>query len=208
MTRTTLTTVLASITLLAGAARTAAADEGDAHRHDGLFVQLQPGFGVAATSAKMPDGSTLSMYGPGATFGIAIGAALSDHWIIAADLSGSSVFGPRLKKDDMTVETNNDVNWSSGYLGVSTAYYVMPLNLRVGGGIGAFRMALDVPNMDIARSRFGGAAKLGIGKEWWVSDRWGLGLGLEAVAGAVPDSDTDKGWGFFSVGLGLSATYN
>jgi hypothetical protein len=66
-----------------------------------------------------------------------------------------------------------------------------------------------VPHMDIARSDFGVAAKLGIGKEWWVSQRWGLGATLEAMAGAVPDDATkDKGWGFFGVDLAFSATYN
>src|SRR5262249_40014213 len=60
----------------------------------------------------------------------------------------------------------------------------------------------------ISRSNIGGAAKLALGKEWWVSRKWGLGVNLESVAGVVPDDATkDKGWGFFSLDLAMSATY-
>jgi hypothetical protein len=180
-----------------------------AQRHEGLFLQFTPGIGVAATAAKLPDGTNVSLSGAGGTFGLQIGAALTEHWILAADLSGTSVFEPRLKMGDTDVKTVSDVSWNSGYLGASIAYYVMPLDLHVGGGIGVFRMALDVPGMDLQHSNFGGAVKLAVGKEWWVSDRWGLGVNLESMAGAVPDNSVSgNGWGFFSVDLAVSATYN
>ena len=35
-----------------------------------------------------------------------------------------------------------------------------------------------------------------------------LCMALIAESSAAVQRDTDKGWGFFSVGLGLSATYN
>lgn len=178
-------------------------------RHEGLFIRLTPGFGAAATAAKLPDGTDVSMYGPAGTFGIAIGGALTEHLILAADLSATSVIGPTVKIGDQKTDTSNDVSWTSGYFGASVAYYVMPLNLSISGGAGVFRMALDVPHMDIARTNYGGAAKLGVAKEWWVSPRWGLGATLEATAGAVPDDKTkDNGWGFFGVDLAFSATYN
>jgi len=123
--------------------------------HDGLYLQFTPGIGVAATSAKLDDGSTVSLYGPGGSFGIAIGAALAEHWIIAVDLSGTSVFGPTFKKGDMEVKTDQDVKWNTAYVGAMAAYYVMPINLRINAGLGAFRMALDVPNMDLTRSNVG-----------------------------------------------------
>jgi hypothetical protein len=180
-----------------------------AQRHEGLFVSITPGIGVAATAAKLTDGTNISLSGPGGSFGLQIGAALSEHWIVAADLSGTSVFEPTLKMGDTEVKTVSDVSWTTGYLGAMVAYYVMPLDLHVGGGIGLLRMALDVPGMDLQRSKFGAAAKLAIGKEWWVSDRWGIGVDLESIAGAVPDDTVSgNGWGFFSLALAASATYN
>jgi hypothetical protein len=177
--------------------------------HDGLYMQFTPGVGVAATAAKLDDGSTVSLAGAGGSFGIAIGAALSHNWILAADLSGTSVFGPTFKKGDMEVKTDDDIKWNTAYVGAMAAYYVMPINLRISGGLGALRMALDVPHMDLTRSNFGVAAKLGVGKEWWLGNHWGLGVNLEAVAGAIPDDSTSgKGWGFFSTDLAVSATYN
>jgi hypothetical protein len=189
-----------SAILIASLARTAAAD------HDGLYLQLTPGVGVAATSTKLDDGSTLSLSGPGGTFGLAIGASITPSWIVALDVSATAVIAPTAKHDDMEVKTSDDVKWSSAYLGLKTDYYFMPLGFHVGGGLGLFRMALDVPNMDLAKSNLGGAAKLAVGKEWGLSDKWGLGISLESIAGVVPD-DTTKGWGFFSLDLAVSATY-
>jgi len=196
-------------TLLVASAIVAPLSAAAEPRHDGVYLQVTPGVGVAATSAKLDDGSTVSLSGAGGSFGIVFGAAVTENWIVAGDLSGTSVFSPTLKMNDMEVKTVDDVKWNTGYLGVSTAYYFMPLNVHVGGGIGAFRMALDVPKMDLSRSKVGGAAKLGVGKQWWLGDHLGLGVNLEAVAGAVPDdSPASKGWGFFSTDLAVSATYN
>ena len=55
----------------------------------------------------------------------------------------------------------------------------------------------------------GFGAKLAVGKEWWVSDHWGLGLAAEAVLAITPDSGTNPPtWTTFGGGLTFSATYN
>ena len=47
---------------------------------------------------------------------------------------------------------------------------------------------------------------LTIGKEWWVSEQWGLGLALkETVIGSLPDF---KGGVMATTSLCLSATFN
>lgn len=210
-TKASFITVTATVTALASSAHLAVADpaiEARAHPAGGLFLQLTPGVGVAATAAKLPDGTNVSLSGVGGTFDLEIGATITGNFILAADLSATSVVGPTFKMGDAEVKSNNDVSWSTGFAGATAAYYVMPLDLRIAGGLGVFRQALDVPNMALSRSNYGGAAKLAVGKEWWVSPKWGIGINLESVAGVVPDGATkDKGWGFFGANLAVSATY-
>ncbi len=189
----------------------AAADpsiEAQAHPTGGLFLQITPGFGAAAAAAKLPDGTNVSLSGFSGTFDLQIGASIAGNFVLAVDLGGTSVVGPTFKAGTMQTTANDDVSWSTAFLGGTAAYYVMPLDLRIAAGLGALRMALDVPHMDLTRSDFGGAAKLAVGKEWWVSRKWGLGINLESTAGVIPDDATkDKGWGFFSADLAVSATY-
>jgi hypothetical protein len=209
---------LSSLTVIALAlgSRIAAAD-GDtsnatqvsatADPHGGLFLQLTPGVGVAATAAKLPDNTQVSLSGWGGTFDLEIGGGITSNFILAADVSATAVVGPTVKVGSAQMTANDNTTWATGYAGVMAAYYIMPLDLRVAGGLGAFRQDISVPNM-ISTSRYGGAAKLAIGKEWDVSRKWGLGLNLEAEAGAIPDDATkDKGWGFFAADFAVSATY-
>lgn len=182
--------------------------EKPAHSEHGLYLAITSGVASAATAAKLTDGTNVSLHGWGGTFELQIGASVTDNFVLAADMSSTSVLSPTFEQADMTVHSNDEVRWATAFIGATTAYYVMPLDLRLAGGLGVFRQALDVPNMSIARSDFGGAAKASLGKEWWVSEKWGIGLNLDSVLGVVPDDSVkDKGWGFFSLDLAVSATY-
>jgi hypothetical protein len=58
-------------------------------------------------------------------------------------------------------------------------------------------------------SDWGGGISLMIGKEWWVSDNWGLGIAGQLFGGSAKDKDDeDLQFDTFSVNLCFSATYN
>jgi hypothetical protein len=146
---------------------------------------------------------------PGSSIGIGIGYAIAENWLLGLDLGGTVVLGPTLKQGGTEVESDEDVKWSTYYVGAAASHYFMPLNLRVGLGLGALQMALDLPNLPMETSKTGVAARVMVAKEWWVSNRWGLGVSLESTLGAVPDDEDDtKGWGVAGFNLALSATYN
>jgi len=194
-------------------ARPAAAEaivaDAPVHTHDSMYVQLTPGIGAVATATKLADDTEVSLSGAASSLGIGIGFAVAENWLLGLDLSGALVLGPTLKQGGMEVKSDQSVKWSTYYVGVAASHYFMPLNLRVGLGIGALQMALDLPHLPMETSKTGAAARLVIGKEWWVGDRWGLGVALESTLGAVPDDkDNDKGWGVAAFSLALSATYN
>jgi opacity protein-like surface antigen len=180
-----------------------------AHTHRGVYVQFTPGIGAVATGTKLANDTDVSLAGPGSSIGVNVGYAVAENWLLGLELSGAVVFGPTLKQGGMEVKSDESVKWSTYYAGVAASHYFMPLNLRVGLGVGALQMALDLPNLPQETSKTGVAARLVVAKEWWVSPRWGLGVALESTLGAVPDDkDNDKGWGVAGFDLALSATYD
>jgi len=63
-------------------------------------------------------------------------------------------------------------------------------------------------------SKTGLALEALIGKEWWVSDNWGLGMSGQVVFGKMKGKDADvvlnevPAWSATSISLLFSATYN
>lgn len=47
-----------------------------------------------------------------------------------------------------------------------------------------------------------------VGKEWWVSDNWGLGVAANFMVGSMKDKDYDTRWTGLSTSILFSATYN
>ena len=58
-------------------------------------------------------------------------------------------------------------------------------------------------------SRSGTALELMVGKEWWVSANWGMGIAGEFVGASMTDKNTPGlTWSASSLSVLLSATYN
>jgi hypothetical protein len=59
------------------------------------------------------------------------------------------------------------------------------------------------------QTSFGYAFNLGVGKEWWVSDNWGIGAVTQFVYGQAPDKEMPtETWKATGIALLFSATYN
>ena len=82
------------------------------------------------------------------------------------------------------------------------------------GSLLASRLVVsDSNNNDIGRSDWGFTFEGLIGKEWWVSDNWGLGISAQGLLGAMKDQQTTPGqsvptWHVAAFTLLFSATYN
>ena len=57
-----------------------------------------------------------------------------------------------------------------------------------------------------SESESGFSAFFAGGREWWVSDNWGLGVGAEIEVGSIKEEDTEISLGSFSIYF--SATYH
>ncbi|HLK90407.1 MAG TPA: hypothetical protein VKZ18_10965 [Polyangia bacterium] len=180
------------------------------HTHDGFFMRVQ--LGIAATGFSSTTAGTKTNYsGGGSSAGIAIGGTIARDLILYATVFGTSTANPdyQLAGASMpTVVGSIDV----AALGPGLAYYFEQTNIYVSAafGLAGFEMhGANAPRSKIDWSRSGTALQLMVGKEWWVSRDWGLGIAAELFAASLKD-DLTPGltWSAGAGSILFSATYN
>jgi hypothetical protein len=189
-----------------------------AHEHDGFFLRFHLGFG--ASSFKTDNaGSSIEVSGGGGDFALALGGALTPHLVIYGELAGiSTTNNPTLKLDG---ESRSSGSGSMGLssIGPGAAYFFGDSNYYLSGSLSLawlnFSSALNISRTKDS-SDTGIALRALFGKEWWVSDNWGLGAAVALTLASMKDEylvlnngngDTPS-WSAFSFSLLFSATYN
>lgn len=163
--------------------------------------------GAAYTSMELEDADT-KLSGAGGAFGIALGFAVSDNLIVFGELFDDIAVEPTVEMGGSSAEARN-VNAGVVAVGAGVAYYFMPANIYVSGTLSWGQLtAQDEDNNEIAETDFGPGLSLMVGKEWWVSDNWGLGGALQIYGGRQKEKDIDATWNTAAVALTFSATYN
>lgn len=181
--------------------------QGGAHEHDGFYLQMDLGVGGMASSTSML-GADFEASGGAGQFSLAIGGAVTRNFVLAGQLWGSSVSEPEVKVNGQSAGTATDATLSLSAIGLNLTYYFMPINIYVSAtpSIGTLSVKQGGQSYD---TKSGFAVKLAVGKEWWVSDNWGLGLNLQfAHASNKSEGTNPPTWATNWIGLALSATYN
>jgi len=202
--------MLSSVTALT-AATTACA--GEARTHDGFFLRLAPGYGTGSASIEEA-GAKLEFSGALANGEIAIGGRISDNLLLHGTMFGWIMSDP---KGELSVSgvgsTSGDVSGElmmSGF-GAGLTYYLMPANVYFTGSLGVGSLSSQLEDPFKGDSDSGFAFTLGIGKEWWVGDAWGLGFegGLDYFSAKNKDIViSNESWSGPSYALRFSATFN
>ena len=179
------------------------------HAHDGFFLRLDLGGGYLEHSS--PTNSVLGdmkVSGGAGSFGVAVGGAVAENLILAGHLYSSAISNPSISYSSGASGNTSDTTMSMVGIGPELTYYFMPVNLYVSGTLAATRLHSSTNGQD-GDSDWGVGMRLALGKEWWVSDNWGLGLaGLFSWS-----SNKDQGAGAptistWGLGVAFSATYN
>jgi hypothetical protein len=177
----------------------------NAHRHDGFYLRFFLGIGY--TSMNLED-ADLTVSGAGGAFGIAAGVAVSENFIIFAEIFDDIAVNPTVKLGGMTADTE-DVNAGVVAIGLGAAYYIQPSNLYVSGTLSMGQLTVQQDGEEVGESDFGPGVSLMVGKEWWVSNSWGLGVALQVYAGSMKDSqDGGPTWKTTAAAIVGSATFN
>lgn len=208
-----------------------ARDAHDAHRalraapladrggtHDGFFLRLSSGIGGGRVSG---DNDTSGKFTGATSQGsIAIGGVITDNLALHADVFVASLFNPTYENKNGTAVTLNDLDITMrfGSVGVGVTYYIMPMNLYLCGSLGLAVASTEVRYTrlgltftDTWESQTGFGLNLMVGKEWWVSDNWGLGVAGQFIYANIPVKDKTGAEDSFSggsLGVLFSATYN
>lgn len=179
---------------------------GTANRHLGFYFNAALGFGYLKSTASQA-GIDASLSGGSGAFSLGVGGAISENLILAAHFWDSVAFSPKVTLGGLSATASGTSAYVVGF-GPSLVYYFMPSNLYL--QVSPSFTTLNIESGGVTGSTEGGFGLwLGLGKEWWVGDHWGLG-----VAGHfVFSSNKDKGpspptWGSYGFGILASLTFN
>lgn len=184
------------------------------HQHDGFYLRFT--LGPSAFAASANDAAETSVSGTGGAFGLALGFAIAPNIILYGEVYDNIAIGPTIESGALEVETDEDTAFGVVGIGPGIAFY-LPSNFYLSGTLAFSRLVVDPDTEeddDEATSDLGLGLAAAVGKEWWVSSNWGLGLALQLYLGGMKDGDgeTEEGddvtWGAAGLALAFSATLN
>lgn len=177
--------------------------------HDGFFLRLAPGIGQAKTTVTDNVLPEAELDDTGGMFSFMIGGAVRENMILHFEATGVSLADPSMKFGSDKGTLDGDL--TTTLAGVGMTYYFMPANAYISATIGAARTELkDNTLQGTFKSDSGIGGSLMVGKEWWVSNEWGLGVAGQMLyancdGGDITDSGDVK---TIAYGLLFSATFN
>jgi hypothetical protein len=170
----------------------------------GIFIRLSAGIAGSGTSIEDAGVKTEFSEGGGTT-NLAIGGMAWKNIALHATSFGWAVSDPNIKVDGVDQGRFNGTA-SLNAIGGGVTWYIMPVNIYISGSAG-FGW-LSVTQNFRSDTSTGFAFDLTVGKEWWVSDRWGLGVAVGANGHSIPVEGVDANWEGGSIGVRFSATFN
>ena len=178
------------------------------HTHDGFFLRVHVGISATGFSSKQT-GVKTNYVGGGVSSGLAIGGVIAHNLILYGAFFGTDTGNPDKQMDGTSV--TGDLNEIGvGAFGPGLAYYFERCNLYLSAtfGLAAFG-ANNGSGVRVDSSRSGTAFDFMVGKEWWVSHDWGLGIAGELMAASLKDKNTPGlTWSASGLSILFSATYN
>ncbi len=172
-------------------------------RDSGFFLRLSAGFGFAGTEAVVPLGEIttqeLSFTGSAADLNLAVGGFVRPGLALHLTLMGWTIDEPSVDYGGLTITIPNDLSMTA--IGGGITWYVLPSGLYLSASLG-----LGELNIEDAESESGLAMDLTLGKEWWVSKQWSLGLAGGMGIHNIPEPGLADDWQGASFSLRFSAS--
>lgn len=173
--------------------------------HRGLHFAGDLGAGGSASSMS-ESGDDAKYSGPAGLYSLAVGGAVAPNLIIGGQLWGSSVSDVDLTVNGHT-ETLHDVTYDVYGFGALVKYYIMPVNMYLSATPSVAQLSLK-SDFGSDETRWGPALRLGVGKEWYVSQHWGLGVAGVLQLASNKAEDDGPTWRTMGGGVVFSASFN
>jgi hypothetical protein len=158
-------------------------------------------------------GTRVKASGFGSLFITTLGGTIAPNLI----LYGSLIFYEGNADVSINGASAGSVDNGAGVVGFGPgiAYYLEPANVFFAGTIRVSGLGISSSRGNTGWSSRAGATLEGqIGKEWWVSDNWGLGVSAQMLGGAMKGQESLAAggeiptWTVVMLSLLFSATYN
>lgn len=170
----------------------------------GFYFRVQPGFGFGG----MQYGEIYELSGVSGLFSMQFGGTITENLILFGKLSGASMENPEVKVIGESLGNAEDTVYSVSCIGGGATYYWSDNYFLTG--------AVDLAVATLEIGDYSGESDVGLGidicggKEWMVSENWGLGLGLAFQTSGMKDKDQYNDYDIRNIfyGLVFSATYN
>jgi hypothetical protein len=183
-----------------------AAIAGEPRSHDrGFFLRLAPGGGYSRTAID-EDGDRFALKGTSGSMDIAIGAVVKDNFAVHATIGAWGLVDPDVELNGEE-EVATDTSLTMTLIGAGFTYYLGQSNVYLTASGGASMLTLEFEG-ESENSNTGVAFDVGLGKEWWVSDNWGLGVSATVGYHSVPPGDAENHFKGPSFAVRFSATRN
>ncbi len=179
-------------------------------KHDGFYFNTTAGLGWM----KIDSG----IEGLPAILGIKLGAAVSEHFVLFGAVDYGWLQNPKIDASVLVCANNScktqkisgnmdghigHLSSSAGFTYYSDANYLIQFSIGLAGLMNNFsatgynsKLLPDVSTI----------FNLAIGKEWWVSKEWGVGIAILGLL--APGFTTGTSVAYSFVGIGVTATYN
>jgi hypothetical protein len=180
------------------------------HSHDGFYFRALLGFGPGTTTFDNYSGNELKYEGSATALRLQVGYAVMEDLILFLDNGGTAMAEPDVTYGGNDVDRgNSEVSFSD--FGIGVTYYFMPYNIYLSASLLLFYTSFEGDYVE-GDTDYGVGYQISIGKEWWISKNWGIGVALLGFYGkttATIDADNSKHDVTSSfIGILFSATYN
>jgi hypothetical protein len=186
------------------------------YTHDGFFLNFALGFGYQGLDYEGEDDE--DMY-EASTSGLAfdmsyrIGGRIAPFTVLHATVlrvSNLSELETEMTSNGKTEYiSTSDYSASMFLYGVGVTYFIPPRNYYVSGSVGLALFTMEDDDDYIkASSSLGLGFQLLAGKEWWISENWGIGIAVAMSYGSADDKDDAGEMSAFGINFFITATYN
>jgi len=191
------------------------------HEHDGFYFRylMNPfiGYGFVHSTQNV---NYVDKSGAIWTFSLQIGYSFNQNIILFTSLDSVAVPSPfnpfdllpkSINPSAQRGATSSDSSGNFKY-SIGANYYLMPQNMYVSLSFSLAHIGFSREKVFFSSADNGFGFATSLGKEWWVSKNWGLGLALNLSYDYFPT--TRSGYPIitpihaFAIGLSFSATYN
>jgi hypothetical protein len=175
---------------------------------DHVDLHLSADIGVGSSRSESTiDGSSMSLSGTAATFGVGMGFAVRPNLILGGQVWGTSVPDPTVKDEYYGSGTATNYTYGLYGFGPMVKFYAMPINMYFSVTPSLTRMTLSDGDNNSAKSDMGFGLRAALGKEWSTAAGWSFGVG-----GVLDTSSNEAtgttGWKTVGAGIVFTASMN